>query len=78
MFVLFVDPPGYQYGQAPKGRYMAKLQACAEQLAPRLLAQDDIAASVRRIAGVGLHIDSTGSVAAEVRWAWSSPSAAEG
>src|SRR3954453_824704 len=74
VFVLFVDPPGYQYGEAPKGRYMAQLQSCVEQLAPRLLVHEQLAASVRRIAGLGLRLDADGAVAAEVRWGWSSAS----
>jgi hypothetical protein len=70
VFVLFADPPGYQYGEPPKGRYMAKLQICAEELAPRLLAHEALTASIRRIAGLGLNLDTKGRVAADVRWAW--------
>jgi hypothetical protein len=35
-----------------------------------LLAQDTLAATVRRIAGLAVALDETGVVTAEVRWAW--------
>jgi hypothetical protein len=68
--VLFVDPPGYDPAQPPKGRYMADLKAAAETLAPKLLAQDALATTVRRIAGLAMRLDDAGTVSAEVRWAW--------
>lgn len=70
VWVLFVDPPGYQPGQPQKGRYMADLSRAAETLAPRFLAQDAIGGSVRRIAGVRMKLDRSGTVASEVHWAW--------
>ena len=68
--VLFVDPAGYDPAERPKGRYMADLKTAAETLAPKLLAQDALAATVRRIAGLAMALDAAGGVAAEVRWAW--------
>jgi hypothetical protein len=68
--VLFVDPADHDPSRPPRGRYMADLKAAAEALAPRLLAQDALATSVRRIVGLGMKRDATGTVAAEVRSAW--------
>lgn len=68
--VLFLGVLGHQPGQPPKGKYMGDLQSAAEALAPRLLAQDGIRGSVRRIAGLGVTCDRSGTVAAEVHWAW--------
>jgi hypothetical protein len=68
--VLFVDPPDYDSAQPPRGRYMAGLKAAAETLAPTLLAQDALATTVRRIAGLAMNLDDAGRVTAEVRWAW--------
>ena len=68
--VLFVDPLDHDPAQPPKGRYMADLKTAAEMLAPKLLARDALAASVRRISGLGMAIVDTGVVTAEVRWAW--------
>jgi hypothetical protein len=69
VWVLTVDGPAHD----PKGsqpKYMGDLKAAAERLAPKLLAEDSIAASLRRIAGVGMKLDDSGAVAADVRWAW--------
>ncbi len=49
---------------------MADLTTAAEALAPRLLAHDALATTVRRIIGLGLNLGDTGAVTAEVRWAW--------
>jgi hypothetical protein len=68
--VLFVSPPDHDPARPPKGRYMEELTTSAEALAPKLLAHDALAGTVRRIAGLGLNVDDTGAVAAEVRWAW--------
>ena len=68
--VLFVDPADHSPTQPPKGRYMADLKAAAEALAPRLLALDSVSASIRRIVGLALKVDDTGTVTADVRWAW--------
>ncbi|MGH2927349.1 MAG: hypothetical protein ACRDL8_04020 [Solirubrobacteraceae bacterium] len=68
--VLFLSPPDHDPAQPPRGRYMAELTTAAETLAPKLLAHEALAATVRRIAGLDLHLDDTGAVAAKVRWAW--------
>jgi hypothetical protein len=68
--VLFVDPVDYDPILPPKERYMADLKAAAETLAPRLLAQQALTTTVRRIAGLAMRLDDTGIVTAEVRWAW--------
>lgn len=70
VWVLFVDAPPYQPGQSLKGRFMADLSSAAEALAPRLLAQDAIRGSLRRIAGLGMKLDPSDTVVAEVHWAW--------
>jgi hypothetical protein len=70
VWLLFVDGSDHELGQPPKGRYIADLKIAAEMLAPRLLAQDAISGSVRRIAGLGMTLDEYGSVASDVRWAW--------
>jgi len=70
VWVLFVDSPDSEPGQRPRGKYMADLHAATETLAPRLLAQDGIRRSVRRIAGLGTSLDPSGAVASEVHWAW--------
>jgi hypothetical protein len=69
--VLFIDPPDYDPATLPKGRYMADLKTCAEMLAPKLLAQDALAATVRRITALAVRAgDDKTKVSAEVRWAW--------
>lgn len=70
VWVLFVDGPDYKPGKRLKGKYMNDLKSAAETLAPRLLAQDTISSSVRRIAGLGMKRDASRHVTAEVRWAW--------
>lgn len=71
VWVLFVDAPGYQPGQLPKGKFMADLQSAAETLAHRLLAQDAARSLLRRIAGLSLKLDDgSDTVTSEVRWAW--------
>jgi hypothetical protein len=70
VWVLFVDASGHARRQQPKGKYMDDLKSAAQTLAPRLLAQDAISRSVRRIAGLGMKLDESGAVAADVRWAW--------
>lgn len=70
VWVLFVDPPGYDPGQPPKGRYMADLKTAAETLAPALLAYHGMSQSIRRIAGLGVGLDAGGTVTADIRWAW--------
>ncbi len=71
IWVLFVNAPGYQSGQPPKGKFMADLQSAAETLAPRLLAQDATRSSLRRIAGLCLKLDDgSDTVTSEVLWAW--------
>jgi hypothetical protein len=70
VWVLFVDAADHEAGQPPKGRYMADLKNAAEALAPKLLVQDGISGSVRRIAGLGVKLDESGSVPSEVCWAW--------
>jgi hypothetical protein len=69
--VLFVDPAGHQPGQRPKGRYLPALRLAAEALAPKLLAHDALSQSVRRIAGLDLALDDTGTV----HWPWERPGA---
>jgi hypothetical protein len=71
VWVLFLDEPGYHPRQPPKGKFMPGLQTAAETLAPRLLAQDATNTSLRRIAGVGVTLECSGTVTSEVRWAWS-------
>lgn len=68
VWLLFVDGKN---GLAEKGRYMADLGQAAAALAPRLLTQDGIRDSVRRIAAVKLKKQGSAEVAAEVLWAWS-------
>jgi hypothetical protein len=68
--VLFVDPPDYDPAQPPKGRYMPDLKTAAETLAPKLVAEDALAETVRRVAGLAMAVDDAGTVSAEVRWAW--------
>lgn len=71
VWVLFVNAPGYEPGQPPKGKFMADLQSAAETFAPRLLAQDATRDSLRRIAGLCLKLgDGSSTVTSEVRWAW--------
>lgn len=70
VWVLFVEPSDHEIGKPPKGRYLAELKAASETLAPRLVAQNSISRSVRRIAGLGMWLDESGSVASDVRWAW--------
>ena len=71
VWVLFVDAADRRAGQPPKGAYMADLEHAAEALAPRLLAEDALTDSIRRIAGLGLRkLDGSDEVAADVRWAW--------
>lgn len=70
VWVLFLDAPGYQSRQSTKGRFMADLQNATEALAPRLLAQNAIRGSLRRIAGLGVKLDRSGTVESEVHWAW--------
>jgi hypothetical protein len=70
VWILFVDPPGHDLSQAPKGRYMPDLKTAAEVLAPRVLAQDGLSGLVRRIAGLGITRGAADSVASDIRWAW--------
>lgn len=58
------------YKASSQGAYMGKLQKATKCLAPRLLAQDAIRGSVRRIAGLDLKLEDSGTIAAEVLWAW--------
>lgn len=70
VFVLFVDAAGVT-GRTRKPKYMTDLKAAAEALAPRLLADEAIGGSLRRMAGLGMSVDSTSrTVTTEVRWAW--------
>lgn len=75
IWVLFVDPPNDEVGPRRKPQYMGHLKAAAEALAPKLLAQDGISASLRRVAGLSLKRDDRGQVAADVLWAWERSSA---
>jgi hypothetical protein len=68
--VLFVNPAGHNPAQPPKGRYMARLHAAADALAPKLLSHNSLTAAVRRITALDLALSETGEVTAEVRWAW--------
>jgi hypothetical protein len=69
IWVLSVDPADHDPSQPPKGRYMADLRKAADNLAPKLLVQDAITASICRIAALGMRLDGA-QVAADVNWAW--------
>jgi hypothetical protein len=70
VWVLFVDASGYKPGDRLEGTNMDNLRSSAEALAPRLLAQDAISSSLRRIAGLATKLDEAGEVRADLRWAW--------
>lgn len=71
VFVLYVKPPGHK-DKPPRGKFMPQLHAAVENLAPRLLALDELASSVRRIAGIEIKRRGK-SISAEVGWAWERP-----
>jgi len=66
--ILLYD--GHRTGQPSAGAYMGELTATAGALGPKLLAQDTLGASVRRISAIGIGLDGSGRLDAEVRWAW--------
>lgn len=68
IWILFADSSTRQ--QSRKGTKMRQLEAAADLLAPRLLAQDCIR-TLRRIVAVNLkHEQPTSPIVPEVRWAW--------
>ena len=69
-WVLFVEPSEDEGSRTRKPRYMADLRVAAEALAPKLLAEDGVSASIRRVAGLRMALDDRGRVGAEVLWAW--------
>ncbi len=60
--------------ERPRGRYMADLQAAAEEIAPPLLAQPEINRSIRRLAWLVMREDPLHGLMADVLWAWESAS----
>jgi hypothetical protein len=63
VYLLFVD-------SSTHGSYMGHLTNAAPELAKRLLVLDEVAQSVRRIAGLDVALDGRDAVTAAVRWAW--------
>lgn len=74
--ILHDDRDGTYWTEPPRGRNLAELEAATTALAPRLLAQDGIAASVRRITKLVLARDAHDAITAQVAWAWERSSAA--
>jgi hypothetical protein len=64
VYILFVRPKA----EAPH-LYQGELRVAAEELAPRLLALDEVARSIRRIAALDLERTAKGSVEASIRHA---------
>jgi hypothetical protein len=69
-WVLFVEPAKDMVSGSGMPRYMGDLRAAAEALAPKLLAEDGVSASIRRVAGLRMALDDRDQISAEVLWAW--------